>query len=330
MARQRLTVSLTLGIIAAFVSMINSMSTRRRDFGVMWESARALVHGETLPGLFYPLPSVIATMPFALVPTASLANGLFMLLGASAFAWALLAHGRGALIGFASAGMYVAAVWVQWSPLFAGAYAVAPLGVFLIVKPHTGFPIWFARPSWWTLASGAVCALIAFLVDPAWLEHWRASFALSGGAIRAGPTGIPYTAPVLLPGGVLVLLALSRWRRPEARLLVALACVPQSLLLYETVPLALVPRGWKEATIFTALSYAVLLLVPTPTGRAFAPFAMASGRLSTLLIYVPLTMMVLRRPNEGTLPIWLDQWVAPWPTWLKGRHEASDSAGENQ
>jgi hypothetical protein len=269
-------------------------------------------------------------MPFAPVPTASLANGLFMLLGASAFAWALLAHGRGALIGFASAGMYVAAVWVQWSPLYAGAYAVAPLCVFLIVKPHTGFPIWLAKPSWWAPASGAVCALIAFLVDPAWLEHWRANFALGDGAVRAGPTGIPYTAPVLLPGGVLVLLALSRWRRPEARLLVALACVPQSLLLYETVPLALVPRGWKEATIFTALSYAVLFLVPTPTGREFAPFAMASGRLSTLFIYVPLTIMVLRRPNEGTLPEWLDRWVAPWPTWLKGRHETKRAAGEDQ
>jgi hypothetical protein len=88
--------------------------------------------------------------------------------------------------------------------------------------------------------------------------------------------------------------------------------------LYETVPLALVPRGWKEAALFTALTYAVFFLLPSPTGGSFAPFAMASGRLSTLLIYVPLTAMVLRRPNQGTLPAWLDRRVALWPPWLKG------------
>src|SRR4029079_16871833 len=108
------------------------------------------------------------------------------------------------------------------------------------------------------------------------------------------------TAPALLPGGFTVLLALTRWRRPEARLLVALACVPQSLLVYETVPLALIPRGWKEACAFTALSYLVLWWLPSPE-YSFPEFALSSGRLSTLLLYLPCGLMVLRRPNEGTI-----------------------------
>jgi hypothetical protein len=202
---------------------------------------------------------------------------------------------------------------------------LAPLGVFLIVKPHTGFPILVARPSWWTIGGGSLCVLLAFLVAPEWLAHWRASLAVGHGHLGATPTGIPYTALALLPGGFLVLFALTRWRRPEARLLVALACVPQSLLLYETVPLALVPRGWKESATFTAMSYIVLWLVPRPP-VSFPAHALATGRLSTILIYVPLTVMLLRGPNEGMLPAWLERRIAAWPAWLRGTSVASYSA----
>ena len=320
--RQRLLVSVALGFLAAFVSMFNAMSPRHRDFTVVWQATRALLHGQdvytAMPGLLYPLPGIVAAVPFAGLYPAPLACGLFMLLGATAFAWALSAHGWSALIGFASAGMYVAAVWVQWSPLYAGAFAVAPLGVFLVVKPHTGLPILLARPSWWAVGSGLVCVFVAFVVDPAWLEHWRESLAIGRGHLGAAPTGLPYTAPVLLPGGFAVLLALTRWRRPEARLLVALACVPQSLLIYETVPLALIPRGWKEACAFTALTYLVFRWLPSPE-LSFPEFVLSSGRVSTLLVYLPCTLMVLRRPNEGTIPPWLETRITAWPSWLRGR-----------
>ena len=159
-SRQRLWASVALGFLAAFVSLVNAMSPRHRDFTVVWQAAQALLHGQAVytavPGLLYPLPGIVAAVPFAVLSPAPLACGLFMLLGATAFAWALTAHGWSALIGFASAGMYVAAVWVQWSPLFAGAFAVAPLGVFLVVKPHTGLPILLARPSWWAIGSGQI------------------------------------------------------------------------------------------------------------------------------------------------------------------------------
>jgi len=321
-ARQRLLVSVALGLLAAFVSMVNAMSPRHRDFTVVWQATRALLHGQdvytAVPGILYPLPGIVAAVPFASLYPAPLACGLFMLLGAATFAWALSANGWSALIGFFSAGMYHAAVWVQWSPLYAGAFALAPLGVFLVVKPHTGFAILAAQPSWWAIGSGIVCGVIAFLVDPAWIGHWRDSLTMGGGHLGVTTTGLPYAAPVLLPGGFLVLLSATRWRRPEARLLLVLACVPQSLLLYETVPLALVPRGWKESTLFVALTYVVLWRLP-PAVPSFPLFAMASGLLSTVLVYLPLTVMVLRRPNEGAIPAWLEARIAAWPSWLRGR-----------
>jgi len=325
----RVGLSLACGLLAAQLSYLRAASeSRPRDLAALWIAARALLSGHdpytASPGLLYPLPSVIAATPFALVPSASLACWLFMLVGASAFAYALLEHGRGTLLGFVAPGMLFAAEVVQWTPLHASAYALAPLGVFLIVKPHTGFPIFAAKPSWWAFGAGVVCVLAAFAIDPAWLTHWRASLALGGGHLGTATTGFPYAAPVLLPGGVLVLVALLRWRRPEARLLVALACVPQSLYLYDTVPLFLIPRTFRESALLVVLSYAVLYLMlrggPYPD---MAHQAVASGRLYTLLLYLPATLMVLRRSNEGALPAWLEVRLSWLPAWLRGREPLS-------
>lgn len=143
--------------------------------------------------------------------------------------------------------------------------------------------------------------------------------ALGGGHLGAVPSGFPYSATVLLPGGALVLAAIIRWRRPEARLLIALACFPQSMLLYETVPLFLIPRTFREAALLTALSYVALRVLayfgPYPD---VAHYALASGRVSTVCLYLPCAVMVLRRRNEGPIPAWLERRVASFPTWLRG------------
>src|SRR5204862_7915717 len=169
--------------------------------------------------------------------------------------------GWGTLLGFFSASMYFASEVVQWTPLHAGAYVLAPLGVFLVVKPHTGLALFLARPSWWAVGSAIACTAVAFVIDPAWIAHWRGFLALGNAHLGSSPTGFPYSAPVLLPGGALALVAVTRWRRPEARLLVALACAPQSLYLYETVPLFLVPRTFRETAVLVALSYVVIMLL---------------------------------------------------------------------
>jgi hypothetical protein len=322
--RLRLLVSVALGVLAGVAShRIATTQTVPRDFSIMWSAARALLHGQhpytAVPGVFYPLPGIIAAIPFAVLPTAPGANGLFMAVSATMFAWALLGNGPGAWLGFFSAGMLFAVEVVQWTPLHASAYALAPLGVFLIIKPHTGLPIFFARPSWWAVGGGLACLAVAFAIDPAWMEHWRASMTFGGAHLGTSATGYPYSAPILLPGGFFALIALARWRRPEARLLTALACVPQSLYLYDTVPLALVPRGVRQSAVFTALSYLVLMyLIHGGPWPSYPAMAVAGGKMYTLLLYLPLTLMVLTRPNEGPVPTWLERRIASWPRWLRG------------
>jgi hypothetical protein len=331
-SRLRLLVSVALGLLAGFIShFFATTQTVPRDFSTMWWAARALLHGQSpytaVPGVFYPLPGIIAAIPFAFVPTAPAANGLFMVVSAALFAWALLGNGPGAWLGFFSAGMLYAVEVVQWTPLHASAFALAPLGVFLIIKPHTGLPIFLARPSWWTVVGAVICLAAAFAIDPAWLVHWRASMAFGGAHFGTSATGYPYSAPVLLPGGFVALLALARWRRPEARLLAALACVPQSLYLYDTVPLALVPRGVRQSAIFTVLSYVVLLyLIQARPWPSYPEMAVAGGKMYTLLLYIPLTLMVLTRPNEGRIPAWLERRIARWPSWLRGMSPPTEAA----
>jgi hypothetical protein len=335
-SRLRLLVSVALGMLAGLIShFFATTQTVPRDFSTMWSAARALLHGQNpytaVPGVFYPLPGIIAATPFALVPTAPGANGLFMAVSATLFAWALLGNGPGAWLGFFSAGMLFAVEVVQWTPLHASAYALAPLGLFLIIKPHTGLPIFLARPSWWTVAGGLVCLAAAFVIDPAWPAHWRASMAFGGAHLGTSANGYPYSAPVLLPGGVVALLALARWRRPEARLLAALACVPQSLYLYDTVPLALVPRGVRQSAIFTVLSYVVLMyLIHGRPWPSYPAMAVAGGRMYTLLLYVPLKLMVLTRPNEGGIPSWLERRIASWPRWLRGQSRSKELGSDSR
>lgn len=314
--RRRLAISLALGLVAAGVTVQKNLeSAWPRDFGQVWFAARCVLQGidpYPLVGphlaydwpwpLLYPIPAAIASIPFAplSLPWASVA---FSFIGGACFAWALLEHGYAPAFGFFSGAVHMAAETVQWSPLLASSIVIPPLAFLLIAKPTIGAALFIARPTWWALG-GAIClSAVAWVVQPTWVADWRAAIALNT-QVWGGQAS--HTAPVLYPGGVVALLALLRWRRPEARLVAALACVPQSTVQYEAVPLFLVPRTFGETWVLWACSYAQLFL-----GRYFvhaAPTAAEhlkiSGRWLALVMYVPATIMVLRRPNEGAVPAW--------------------------
>jgi hypothetical protein len=319
-----------LGTAAAILSYhFATIPDPQRDFTQLWFSARALSAGLDPyvlvgPGLtydwsyplLYPLTAVVSALPLAPL-SAPLANAVFTFAGASAFAWALSRHGFGALLGFFSASMFVAVQIVQWSPLFAAAVFVAPLGVFLIAKPTIGAAVFIASPSRWAVYGGLALVALATVMLPTWPLEWLD--ALRRNTVL-NPITAPHTPPVALPGGFIVLACLARWRRPEARLVAVLACVPQTLMPYETVPLFLVPTAWHDALLLTALSWGavtwVMMHVP-PTD--FPRFVTASAPVMVWALYLPTTMMILRRPNVGAVPSWLEQRIPNrWPGWLKG------------
>jgi hypothetical protein len=315
-----------VGAIAALRTFrIAGMSPVPRDVGQVWFAARALLEGKNPyaligPGLpfewpaplFYPLPAAVTLLPLTPL-SVQWAAALFILVGVTCFAWALMEHGYGPLFGCCSSCVVFAAELAQWSPLLSAGLVIVPLSFLWVAKPSVGLALSVARPSWWSITGVAILGGIAFIVQPHWFESWRHALASTS---RVRGVGFPYVAPVVMPGGFIALLALLKWRRPEARLVAALACVPQTMLLYEAVPLFLIPRTLREAELLVLLSYVALGFMPHTS--AYAADIDASGRWIVIFLYVPATLMVLRRPNAGPLPSWLEAQLANLPSWIRG------------
>lgn len=252
--------------------------------------------------LLYPAPALVVAAPFgALAP--QWADALFAGLGAAALAGVLAWRGEGAWLALASFPALMAVASVQWSPLLTAAALLPALGGLLACKPPIGLALgayavtdrrWLA----WAAVGGAALLGVAFAVQPDWPARWLAGMARPAAPI-VGPshTG-SYHAPVAqFPAGPLALLALLRWRRPEARLVAVLACVPQTMIGYELLPvLALVPATPWEATALAALSWAIPLALLQPHAT-FNDHFLAAGRIQTWAVFLPAVLLILRRPN---------------------------------
>jgi hypothetical protein len=321
---RRLFVACIVGLVCGVRTwLILQQKTHPTDFEQVWFAARALLSGHDAYQLIgpgrafaydfffrYPLTAAVVAVPVSPLPS-DLASGLIVGGGMASLAWVLMRHGHAPLIGLLSASAISVMASVQWSPLFAAATVLAPLGILFVAKPTIGFAMFAARPSWWAVTGGLTATVIAFLVQPNWVAEWRAALA--------DKVGI--TALVLQPGGALALLALIRWRRPEARMLAVLVCVPMTPALYEMVPLLLIPRRWWEAALLVLASYVVAFwaaIVPLQDLSTYAS-NMASSAQANALVLIPLaTLLVLRRPNDGTIPAWMERRLSRWPDWLRG------------
>jgi hypothetical protein len=328
--RPRLALALAGGLLVAWATLrAYRVAPGHHDFDQVWFASRAIVRGENPyhligPGLhfnwpwpfLYPLTAAIVTLPLASLPEAWAAAS-FMLIGGGVFAWTLMEHGYAPLAGFCSSALLGAASGGQWAPLLVSAIVVPPIGIFFAAKPTVATAYFFARPNWWPIIGGLVLVAIALAMQPTWISDWRQAMEWNK-ALWASSTH--FRAIVRVPGGVIALLCLLRWRRPEARLVAALACVPLTPSPYETVPLFLVPRSAGEAALLSAASFGVQFVLdhvtPTlPSDRAKFEYV---ARLLAWVMYPLATAMVLRRRNEGAVPNWLEKRIALWPAWLRG------------
>jgi hypothetical protein len=108
----------------------------------------------------------------------------------------------------------------------------------------------------------------------------------------------------------LLLAALIKWRRPEARLLVAYALVPHTTVLYEALPAFIVPATWPQMLMLTVASDIAYGIEATAIHAADAPTLIARlGMVTMVCVYLPALALVLRRPNEGVVPAWVERGV---------------------
>jgi hypothetical protein len=314
--RRTVVESLALGLLAgAFAWAILVRPGFDGDIEFAWQGARLLAsginpygitswHGVNLYGgapLYYPPPTLWALLPLTRVSSA-LAGGIVVGLS-TAFLYSVLAKDARWRIGvFASGSFVLAASLGQWAPLLSVALLVPSLGWLSVLKPSTGLAVFAARPSVRTACIiGALLALSVLLL-PSWPRLYLNGVRVS--MQHVAPIAAVWYGPVLLVG-------LIRWRRPEARLLVTLACIPHMLFFYdELLLLVAVPTTKRELLILRAINILGMLAWlgyclarPVPYQLVARPFVLAA-------CYLPALFLVLRRPNEGPLPAWMETGLA--------------------
>jgi hypothetical protein len=179
------------------------------------------------------------------------------------------------------------------------------LGWLLACKPTVGAAMILAYPSRRAFVRAGIFAAGTVLLFPWWPFEWLATLS----------AGVHINAPITRwgAGGPLLLAALVKWRRPEARLLAALACMPQTPVIYEAVPLFLIVRSIREAAVLiTFMGVAGQIINARAAGTAYMEWMAISGNWLVWLVYLPCLVMVLRRPNTAPAAIEAsDDWNAP-------------------
>jgi hypothetical protein len=312
--RARIAVSTLVATIAAVFPIAEHIRvpSRPSDFGIIWFGARSIVQGIDPyplvgPGRFYdwdwdllyPATSMLLAIPFAWLPE-FVAAALFVWVSTAFLAYALTEKGWDLLFLFPSSAFIVAARAAQWSPLLSAAFLMPVLGFVVTAKPNVGAAIALATDSrklFLAAAAGfVVLTAVSLVLLPGWPREW----------FTAVSHAAHLTLPIAASGGVAILVVLLRWRRPEARLILFLACVPQTGSWYEALPLLLVAQTRRESQILSLVSSVGFLLIRFMIhGQPEPQFNREVSGLMVAFAYLPAAIVVLRRPNEGRSPAWL-------------------------
>jgi hypothetical protein len=299
------------------------------DFTYPWMAAKAIasgidpyefvLHGYT-PGthtLFYPATAGLVALPFIAL-SARTAAPIFVAFGCAVLAFSVTKRHLWPALMFASGPAFQVCWSVQWSPLImASAFWPAALGL-VVTKPNLAIPLLLFRLERRALTlaviGGGALTVVSLLLSPHWVTHWLET-------LRYNPAAMQYRTPLATPWGLAIGTAALRWRRPEARLLLGLACMPQNAFFYDQFPLFLIPKSRREMLGFTIISL-IALLVPLSRPIDVHGIPALSARYEPYMFvgtYIPALIMVLTRRNEGDLPAWFERKISRLPIWVRGK-----------
>jgi hypothetical protein len=332
--RTSLIAALCIGVasaIALAVHRTGDIGVHRPDFDHLYAAARFVLAGRDpyqLIGegrefynswpLYYPLPGILPLALLSPLPV-DIARLVFVFAVTTCFGYALARQGGTRFRFAAVASMpYVQSVWIaQWSPLLFAMWSLPAVAAFAVVKPNYSLALLGARGRARSLVIATVAGLgliaVSFALQPHWLSEWIA-------LVRAAHH---FTIPLLRPGGFLLILAALKWRRPEARLLLLLSLMPATSGYYDLLLLFLVARSAPEIVALVLAGLIQEQVMNAGTYANWDALFASHGRLAIWFFFLPALAMVMRRPNEGSLPGWLDRRTHAWPSWLRGTSPAT-------
>jgi hypothetical protein len=275
------------------------MPDRSTDFDLLYDMAGRLLRREEVYPLgthsfLYPLPAVLLAVPFRALPL-WLARPVFDVLIGAAFVYALWRYrGPSALLALLSGAYLFAMAKGQTTPLMVAACLIPALGFLFAIRPNTSAILWITRPSWLPMLGVSIFLAISLAVLPTWPMDWWLALPVDT---------TDFMPLVMRPLGALLLLAGFRWYSPEGRLLLAIACIPQTTLPYELVALALIPTNGLQMGIYVAGTW---IAVAAATGQLQLGDALADWTWPVTLcaVYLPMLGLVLRQPGRKAV-LWI-------------------------
>jgi len=312
----RLLVALGVATAAAVIAWVKiQQNGLLYDFSYFWVAGRALLTGgdpytAVHPGavqfgdvrfdnwFLYTLPAALGGAAVAWLPQQA-ASVVFVAAAFGLLAFALSAEGWWRLPILMSAPALWCITTGQWAPLTLAAAMTPSFAWAAVAKPTLGFAAFAYRPSWRFVGVGVATLCLTLFVRPNWpMEWWNATH---------NTASINYAIPLLQPFGWLLASAVLRWQTAEGRLLLAMSCAPQTMLMYDQFPLLLIARTRLEAIAFSLWTYlvpwAVMFVTTRPAGETKAETLPYMGRILTLTMYLPALAVVLaRRPTKSGSP----------------------------
>lgn len=268
------------------------------DFDYVYLGARAVAHGEDPYSavqraldarqvdrpLYYPATATTLLAPIGLLPR-RVATALFLGLAFGALAFGLSRSGWWRLGILGSAPAVLTILFGQWSVWLLAAVLIPWLSVFWAAKPTIGLALFIGWPSRTAVIAGLVLTLVAtVLVGTAWIPDWLNVTRHAGRY---------YLAPVVRPFGFLLLAAFLAWRRPEGRMLGALAVIPHTSSFPDAIYLLLIARTPRELAWLVALGYLAATILTLHIYHTLDPGSLLSEQWPMLLVCVYLPALGL-------------------------------------
>jgi hypothetical protein len=233
----------------------------------------------------YPLPAAFAALPLLRLPP-EVAAGLFYGISSALLAFGLTREGYGRLRIFLAYPYWAGVLTAQWPAMIAASAFFPLLLPATMMKPQVGLPVFLTRLSRRGLLACALVAALSFAVLPQWplLWLWQTHY-------------YEHFIPLLVFPGPLLLLALLRYRKRDAWLLLLASLMPQRWF-FDSFTLWLIPKSRREILLTASISWGAGIWRWYHLPANFTEV----GRLAVVFLYLPMLIVVLSRSKSAPEP----------------------------
>ena len=297
----RIWISISAGLLAAIATyavQVRFYDNKAADFTWALVGARQWLHGEnpyTMPTdltvypyepspLYYPFPAVLLVLPLSFLPDV-IAATIWIGLSVGLMTYTLTAEGLWRIAILASAPLWAAVAQVQWTPLLVSLWIWPVLLPLALLKPNSGVALASKQITKKGLIGVLLIILISIILLPSWPLSW----------IESAKHG-RHLIPILFGPGPLLIFAAFRWRNPEARLLLLLAFMPQTLYFYDQLALLLTAKNLRQQLIIVIASWvalgATVFIGPTWNWPALWSPSLIDGPAGWIIVFIYGTALI--------------------------------------